>query len=162
ALGERRRAARAAALLEVLLVVVLGDVEGLRRLDHRDDRLAVAARRVYLALRLLGARALLLVLVEDDRAVLVSYVPALAVQLRRVVLAPEGLEQLLVRDPLRVVRHLHDLGVAGRVRANVLVGWVLECAALVADLGLGHAVELAERGLGAPEAAGAERCLLLH
>ena len=42
ALGEGRRAARAAALLEVLLVVVLGDVERLRGLDHRHDRLAVA------------------------------------------------------------------------------------------------------------------------
>src|SRR5512133_4268081 len=97
ALGERRRAARAAALLEVLLVVVLGDVERLRGLDHGHDRLAVAAGSVELGLRALGGGALALVLVEDDGAVLVADVPALPVQLRRVVLAPEGVEQLLVR-----------------------------------------------------------------
>jgi hypothetical protein len=99
---------------------------------------------------------------EHDGAVLVTDVPALPVQLRRVVLAPEDVEQLLVRDPLGVVGHLDDLGVAGRVRADVLVGGVLERAALVADLSLGDAVDLTERGLDAPEAAGAECCLLLH
>ena len=48
------------------------------------------------------------------------------------------------------------------MRADVLVGRILERAALVADLCLGHAVQLTERRLDAPEAAGAERCLLLH
>ena len=39
----------------------------------------------------------------------------------------------LVRHPLGVVRHLDDLGVAGPVRAHVLVRRVLELAARVAD-----------------------------
>src|SRR5205085_3634555 len=157
---ERGRAARAAPLLQVLLVVVLGRVERLCRLDHRDDGLAI----VRLLLRLRSRRDLLLlgIVEEDHRAVLVADVPALAVELGRVVLGPEDLEQLLVRDLLRVVGDLDDLRVAGRVGADVLVGRVLERAALVADLCPGYAVELAERGLHAPEAAGAERCLLLH
>src|SRR5207247_8175700 len=109
-LAERRRARRPAALLQVLLVVVLGRPEGLRGLDHGHDRPPPVG---LLALpRGLSGRALLLVVDEDDRAVLVTDVPALAVELRRVVLAPEDVEELVVRDPLRVVRDLDHLGVA--------------------------------------------------
>src|SRR2546423_11014039 len=110
--------------------------------------------RLLLGLR--AERRLLLfgIVEEDHRAVLVADVPALTVELGRVVLAPEDVEQLLVGDLLRVVGDLDDLGMAGRVRADVLVGRVLERAALVTGFGLRDAVELAERRLDAPEAAG--------
>src|SRR5205085_9953299 len=75
---------------------------------------------------------------------------------RRVVLGPEDVEELLVRDLLGVGRDLDDLGVAGRVRADVLVARVRKRAALEPDLRLHRALDLAERGLDAPEAAGAE------
>src|SRR5207248_3350379 len=52
--------------------------------------------------------------------------------------------------------------VPGRVRADVLVRRVLERPALVADLGLRHALELAKRRLDAPEATCSERSSLLH
>src|SRR3954452_7272373 len=157
---EPRRAGRAAALLEVLLVVVLRLVELLRVLDLRDDRFAVV--RLLGVARGLRRGALLVVVDEDDAAVIVSDVPALAVQLRRVVLAPEDAEQVVVRDLRGVVGDLDDLGVARGVRAHVLVRRVAEMPAVVADAGARHAVELAERGLHAPEAAGAERGLLLQ
>src|SRR5438093_559976 len=82
------------------------------------------------------------------------------VQLGRVVLVPEDVQELLVGDLLGVVRDVDHLCVSGRVRADVLIGRVVERAALVADLGLGDTVQLAERRLDAPETAGAERCLL--
>jgi hypothetical protein len=47
----------------------------------------VAARRVELGLGALGCGPLLVVVEEDDGAVLVADVPTLAVELRRVVLA---------------------------------------------------------------------------
>src|SRR5919108_73496 len=156
---ERRRAGRAAALLEVLLVVVLGLVEGRRRLDLRHDRRAP----VRLLARLRAQRELLLLLVveEDDRAVLVADVPSLAVELRRIVLVPEDVEQLFVSDELRVEGHFDDLGMPGRVRADIFVRRILERATGVTDARPGDAFDLAKRRLDAPEATGAERCLLL-
>src|SRR5512132_1554231 len=157
---ERGRARGAAALLEVLLVVVLRLVERLGRLDLRHDRRCVA--RLLARLRCECRFLLLLVVKEHDRAVLVADVPTLPVELRRIVLAPEHLQQLVVGHALRVVRHFDDLRVAGRMRAHVFVRRILERAAAVADTRARDAVELAERRLDAPEAAGAERCLLLH
>ena len=99
---QRRSAARPAALLEVLLVIVLGLVERLRGLDLRHDRRAPVP--LLSRLRLHSSLVLLLVVEEDRGAVVVADVPALAIQLGRVVLRPEDVEQLLVRDALGVVR----------------------------------------------------------
>src|SRR5881398_1349112 len=82
--GQAGGAAREAALLEVLLVVVLGLPERRRVLDRRRHRtgeplLDACARR-------LCGGALLRVVNEDDRPVLGADVRPLAVDLRRVVL----------------------------------------------------------------------------
>ena len=144
-------AARAALLLEVLLVVVLGLVERLGRDDlgrHRLGELRLDAR--------LGRdrRLLLLGRVEvDRRAVLAADVRPLPVPLRGVVRAPEEVEQLVVGDLLGVVLDLDRLGVAGRVGADVVVGGVVGVPAGVADAGAGDAGDLPERRLDAPEAA---------
>src|SRR5438477_290545 len=116
--------------------------------------LAFSTQAAYAAPLLLRAhRDLLLlgIMEEDHRAVLVADVPTLSVQLGRVVLVPEDVQELLVRDLLGVVRDLDHLRVSGRVRADVLVGRIVERAALVAGLGLGDTVQLAERRLDAPE-----------
>src|SRR5439155_23702967 len=55
-----------------------------------------------------------------------------------------------------------DLGMARAVRADVLVGRIVERPARVADTRTRHAFDLPERSLDAPEASSAERCLLLH
>src|SRR6266508_1332102 len=149
--AKRRRTARAPALLEVLLVVVLCLVERLRRRDLRHDRTRPVA--LLTLLRRVGGCALLLVVDEHHAAVVVADVPALPIQLCRVVLVPEDVQQLVVGD---------YLGVAGRVRAHVLVGRIVERPARIADARLRDAVELAERGFDAPETAGAERCGLHH
>src|SRR5262249_30442272 len=146
----------------VLLVVVLGDVEGLRRLDRGRDRAAVPLRDVELRLGSFRGLALVLVMEEDHGAVLIAEVPTLAVAVGRVWLVPERFEQLLVADPIRVVGHLDHLGVSGPVRADVLVGRVFERPTLVADPGRGDALELSERRLDAPEAARSEGRLPLH
>src|SRR5438045_1870391 len=91
---ERGRAARAAALLQVLLVVVLRHVERPRRLELGHDRMRVP--RLLLCLRAHRHLLLLFVVEEDHGAVLVADVVALAIQLGRVVLGPEDAEQLLV------------------------------------------------------------------
>src|SRR5262249_6962939 len=98
----------------------------------------------------------------DHRAVLIADVRALPVQLRRIVLVPEGREERLVRDDILVVGDLDDLGVAGVVVADLLVAGVDGAAARVADAGRANALEAAEGRLDAPEAPCPERRSLLH
>src|SRR4051794_15010240 len=146
-------------LREVLLVVVLRAPELRGRLDLRRDRAAEAAALLELLAR--GARGGLLLgrVDEDDGAVLSPDVGALPVQLRRVVRAPEDVEQTVVRHGRGIELHLDDLRVAGAVRAHVVVGRVLERSSAVADCGVADALDLAELLLDSPEAARAERRL---
>src|SRR5207237_1617071 len=90
---------------------------------------------------------------EDDRAVLIAKVRALAVELGGVVVRPEDLEQRVVRHLSGVVGNLDDLRVAGVAVADVLVGRGLEPASHEADGGRLNALDLAKGGLDAPEAA---------
>src|SRR3989442_11052432 len=149
-------AGRQPALLEVALVVLLGAVEGRRRRDLGDDRPAEAPRR--LAARLRGARRRLLRggVEEDRRAVLRADVGALAVQLGRVVVLPEHVEQLLVGDARRVVLHLHGPGVAGAPGEDDVAGRVRGGPARTAAGGRGDAVQMPEPFLHSPEATAAE------
>jgi hypothetical protein len=68
--------------------------------------------------RCLGLR---LVVVEDDRAVLGTDVRPLAVELGRVVVGEEHIEQLLIADLGGIVLDLNHLGVAGAAGAHLLV-----------------------------------------
>ena len=122
-------------LLGVILVVSLRGIERLERRHLRDDRpLERVCLRQLVDVRLRNAL-LLVRRVEQRRPILRADVGALAVECRRVVVGPEDVEQLLVGDAVGVVLDLDDLGVAGAVGADVLVGGVGEGAAHVADRG---------------------------
>ena len=86
-------------------------------------------------------------------------VVALPHALCRVVGLPEHLEQLAVRDPLRVEDHPDGLRVPGPAAADLLVGRIRGVPALVADGGGNHARYLPECLLRAPETA---QCELRH
>jgi len=142
-------------LVQVLLVVVLGEVELAGRDDLGGD-VAVAGFAQLLAElggRLLGGRLLLRTVVEDRRTVLGADVVALAHALGRVVRLPEHLDQLGVGDLLRIEHDANRLRVPGPAGADLLVGRVLGEPALVAHSGGDHAGDLPERTLLAPEAA---------
>ena len=127
------------------------------RLRHLGDHLArPEARRVDVGDRVLGDPLLLLVEVEDRRAVGGADVVALAVAGGRVVDLEEELQQVAVARPGRVEDDLDRLGVAG----VVAVGRVGVLAAGVADPGRDDAGLLADEVLHAPEAATCEHCLL--
>ena len=120
---------------------------------------AVAGGREHLLVgveRLFGGGALVIAVVEDQRAVLGADVGALAHALRGVVPLPEQLQQVLVAGLGGVVGDEHDLGVAGAGAADLLVGGVGRRAAGVAHRGRVDAVGFPEDPLGAPEAAHAE------
>ena len=145
-------------LVEVLLVVLLGVVEGRGRLDLGRDRLVAGRPQVLVVGGQRHLRGLLLGVVGevDARAVLGADVVALAHPLGRVVLLEEDLEQVGVGDLLRVEGDHHRLGVAGPAAADLLVGRVRRGPVHVADRGRVDAVEVPEEPLRAPEAAEGE------
>ena len=79
-------------------------------------------------------------------------VVALSHALRRVVVLPERLEQLLVTHHLRIEHDQDHLGVSREAGAHLLVGGVGREAAGVAGGGAPHARHLPEHALGSPEA----------
>src|SRR5579859_753731 len=154
------RAVAARHLVEVLLVVVLGEVEVAGGDDLRCD-LPVAGLGQLLLVgvpRLQGRLLLFRRLVEDRRAVLGADVVALAHALGGVVRLPEDLEQVSVGYPGRVEDDPDGLGVTGAAGADFLVGRVGGEATLVADGGGDDARGLPELSLRAPEAAHRELC----
>src|SRR5258708_20469200 len=146
-----------AALLQVLLVVVLGSVEGGRRDDLGDDRAAEGPPALQLPLRVQGRRLLLGIVKEDRRAVLRADVRSLAIRGRGIVILPEDPQQVLVGGALGVVLHLHRLPLAGAAGPHVLIGGVRHAAPRVSDRGRQHAGHGAERRLDSPEAARRKR-----
>src|SRR3569623_3043854 len=107
--GTAEAAIAARNLGEVLLVVVLGEVEVLKRRDLGADRVIPFRRKRLLVSGFRGKRRLHLRLARriDRRAILGADVVALPHALRRIVAFPERLQQRLVRDLDRVKHHKH-------------------------------------------------------
>src|SRR5260221_705023 len=133
-----------AAFLEILLMIVLGAIEGLGRLDRGDDRPAEALRRFEPSLGRLGGCLLQRRVEEDRRAVLRPDIGALAVQGRRVMVLPEDVEELLIARSGRIALDLDDLGMAGFVAAQVTISWVYRHAARICGSGWNDAGEPAQ------------------
>src|SRR5277367_1163414 len=149
-----------AALLQILLVVFLGTPEGLRRHHLGDDRLL---ERFLLsqAGNCRFRRCLLLRRMKKyHAAILCSPVRTLAVELGGVVQFKKQIQQALVAYLRRIELHVHHFCVPGAVGAHILVGWIVELAALVADGGLGHSGLLLKANLDPPKASCAKCCCL--
>ena len=100
--------------LGVVLVVVLARIEAIERDDFRDDGAIEDLRGIELLDVGLGHALLLVVRVEDHRAILLSDIRALPVLRRRVVRdREEDLEELAVRHARGVETHLDRLGMRG-------------------------------------------------
>src|SRR5271165_874779 len=116
-------ALRQAPLRQVLLVVLFRPVKILSGSDLRHDRTPEIRLRF---LKRSSGRSLLL-----RRAILRANIGTLAVLGCRIVVRPEGVEQLVVADLRRIVIHFDDLGMTRTVRADILIGWILKLAAFV-------------------------------
>mmetsp|Transcript_16976 Transcript_16976/g.42501 ORF Transcript_16976/g.42501 Transcript_16976/m.42501 type:complete len:249 (+) Transcript_16976:64-810(+) len=168
ALGGRLRPVEPATLLQVLLVVILGQVvvTSIGQLSHHLLALVRPPCTVLLAcgqhrvdLRDLGrGRCALLRIVHKDAApVLRAAVVALAVGGGWVHLLKEHIKQLVKGDLLGLVRHLYRLRVARRTAAHRVVRGVGLVPADVADSGLDHAGHALVGQLKTPEAAASKR-----
>ena len=147
-------------LVEVLLVVALGVVEGqaLGR-GHLGRDVAVPAFGNDSGVcrgRALDEVALLVGRVVDRTAVLRAGVIALAVALRRIVALPEVLEHVVRRDLVGAVGDHDGFGVTGAPGAHLLVCRMRGVATLVADGGGEDTWQAPVDLLRAPEAAHAE------
>src|SRR5262245_1541771 len=144
---------------QILLVIVLGEVERRRIEDFRGDRTEAPGLELALVVRFRGLGGFALCGRErvDAGAVLRAHVIALAHALGRIVVFPECLEQLLVRDLLWVIDDQNHLVVPGAAGANLLVRRVGRVATGVPDGGDVNAItQFPELAFGAPEAAHAE------
>ena len=134
-------------------MIVLGHPELPGRDDLGHDPAVPLPRALDALLDALGHLPLLVVVVEDGRAVLGADVVVLAVQRRRVVHAEEVAEQVLVAEPRGVEHHLDGFCVSRVAAADVPVRRVLRRASRVPDPRLEHAGDLSQDILHTPEAA---------
>lgn len=87
---------------KVLLVVIFGRPEMLKSGDFRYDRLVVKMFGHYLDNYLLGGPFLLIIMVEDHRAIRWADIVALPVLRRGVVYGKEDAEQVAIRENLGI------------------------------------------------------------
>src|SRR6476646_1567504 len=141
-------------VLEVVLMVGLGWVEGLEGNDLGNDGLRIDLCGVELGNVGLGNFLLLAVRIENRRAVLRAVVGALVVELSRVVGdGKKDHQNLAVGNLGRIKNYLYGFGVPGRSCADILVVGGVCRAAGVAGSGGAHAFQMLENSLNAPKAA---------
>src|ERR1700722_3886831 len=150
-----------AALLQVLLVVLFGAPEGLRRHHLGDDRLLKRFLLVQADNRRFRGGLLLGRVKKYRAAILCSPVRTLTVELSGVVQFKKQIQQALIAHLRGIELHFHHFRMPGTIGAHVLVGWVVELAALVADGRLGHSRLLLKANLDPPKASCA-KCSCLH
>ncbi len=147
-------------LVEIILMAVLGPVEVLERLHlHGQRRLEFSGNPVADVLdrwKVLGVR------VIDAGAVTGADVLPLLVDAGGVNGPEVDLENPLQPDIVGVIGHVHRLGVACGVRADLAVCRVEDVAVGISRLGGDHSVNLFEIALSAPETACGKIDVLFH
>jgi len=156
-LGDLRRddelaVARVGIAREVLLVIVLGGEEGLKRRQLGDNGVCKKLLGAHFFDHRFGIDFLGIRSVEDRRAVLGAYVRALAIKGGRVVDGEEDVQQVREGDDGGVEGDLHGLGMPRGAAANLFIGGVWAFAASVAGNHICDAPDLVKDRFKAPEA----------
>src|SRR5262245_31207352 len=146
-------------LLAEVLMVLLGGIEGLERLDLDGDRSGERLRFLDLPLRGLGEPRLRVVRGEDHGPVLAADVAELTVRRRGIDVVAVDVEELLVGDPAGIEENLDRFRMAGLPRRDLFVGRILGVAARIARRRRDHPLDAVEGRLHAPEAASRENRL---
>src|SRR5438874_13763197 len=130
---------RKTAFFQVTLMIFLRPEEFWRRFDLGHN---LALESSALCHRILGffRRGLLLRrMIKNNGAILCANIGPLAIQRRRIMICPENVEQFAIGNFRRIKFHLHYLGMAGFIRANVFVSWIFLSATGVTDRRIGLA-----------------------
>ena len=99
-------------------------------------------------------------MIKNHGAILRPNVRALAIQRRRIVVRPKNIEKVVVADLRWVEFNLDGFRVAGFIRANVFISWVLFRSAGVTDRSRSYAFQFPESFFHAPKTSRAERRFL--
>jgi hypothetical protein len=149
---------RLAALFQIALMIFLRAPKFSCWFDLRNDGpIEVTA---HAALRFFRRRFLLGRMIKNHGTVLRPNVRALAIQRRRIVVRPENVEKFVIPDLRWVEFDLNNFRVAGFIRANVFISWVLFGSAGVADRGRSYTFQFPESFFYAPKTPRAERRFL--
>src|SRR5690606_386434 len=137
-------------------MVIFRRVEGRQRDDFRHNRFGPDTFLLDLSNDLVRDPALLVVVVEYDRSILWPDVCTLAIGRSGVVGRKEYFDQITVGNHLGIERDLHDFGVAGGTRTDLMIRRIGDVTPCIAGHGTFNALQLLEYGLHAPEASPAE------
>jgi hypothetical protein len=151
---------RLTALFKVTLMIFFGPPKLWRRLDLRHDWPIETSALFQLVFRGFGSRFLLRRMVKDHGTILLSDIGTLPIQRRRIVVRPKNIKQLVVTNLRWIEFHLHDFGVAGFVRANIFIGWIILRSARVPNCCRDHAFQISESFFHTPETTCAKRGFL--
>src|ERR1700716_3237067 len=135
--GAAKSAIAGRILGQILLMIVLGEIEFASGCDLGGDSAQTLCGQRLLIGRSGRVRGFALRVAEsvDRGTILGADVIALTHALRRVVTFPKRLQELVVRDFLRIEHHQHRFGVTGADRKNLLVSGVFAMTAVVAPGG---------------------------
>ena len=142
----------------VVLMVILGGVEGLERQYLGDDGIIPEVLRLEVTDDFQRGGLLPGQCGEDGGAVLGANVTALAVEGGGVVDGEEDVQEDSVGDMSGVKGDAHDLGVTGVPGADLLVGGINVGTAGITGDDISYACDLVEDGFEAPEATAGEDC----
>jgi hypothetical protein len=142
---------RLTAFFKVALMIFFRAPEFRRRLDLRHDWPIETSVLLQLAFRGFGDVSLLRRMIKDHGTILPSNVGPLSIQRRRIVIRPENIKQLVVIDLRWIEFHFHHFGVAGFVRANIFIGWIILRSARVPNRCRDHAFQFSESFFHTPE-----------
>ncbi len=119
-----------ATLFQILLVVVLGGIEGHGRNDLSRDGLGVNARFFQFLFEALGLLLLLVRMKKDRGAILRAPVWTLAIDLGRIVVFKEHFQQLRITQFGGIELNFDGFGMTGAVGADIFIGRVKKVTGL--------------------------------
>ena len=132
-------------------MIFFGPPKAWRRLDLRHDWPIETFALFQFVFRGFGRRFLLRRMVKDHGTILLSDIGTLPIQRRRIVVRPKNIKQLVVPNLRWIEFHFHYFGVAGFVRANIFIGWIILRSARVPNRCRHHAFQISEGFFHTPE-----------
>ena len=142
---------RLTALFKVALMIFFGPPKPWRRLDLRHNWPIETSALFQLVFRGFGSRFLLRRMVKDHGTILLPDIGTLPIQRRRIVVRPKNIKQLVVTNLRWIEFHFHYFGVAGFVRANIFIRWMILRSARVPNRCRDHAVQFSKGFFHTPE-----------